>query len=349
MNMLFTSVSKRARLHNPMKNFELEEQRIEYRLDPLTGESALITPGRAEYVKKYFVEDEEVLRRFFEESRTNCPFCEENLWAKAARFPSDLIEEGVVKLGDVVAFPSLFAHSEYNAVIVLGKQHALRLSEFNRSILSQAISAAKLMLRRICEVDPDVKYAAFVINYLPPAGSSVAHPHAQLLASTIPFNRLQLLISKSRRYFEEQGRCYWHSLIEVEKEKGERYLTRLGSVEWYLPYAPLRQNEIRATIPWKSSINDLNEDDINHFAEGIVRALRFYSSQGVGAFNLCLYSAQREDPRYFWAGLEMASRPGVKPIYLNDIWSLPLLLNSNEVFEAPEVLCRKVRPFFEDR
>lgn len=349
MNMLFTSVAKRARLHNPMKNFELEEQQIEYRLDPLTGESTLITPGRAEYVKKYFVEDEEALRRFFEESRASCPFCEENLWAKAARFPSDLIEEGVVKLGEVVAFPSLFAHSEYNAVIVLGKQHALRLSEFNRSILSQAISAAKVVLRRICEVDPDVKYAAFVINYLPPAGSSVAHPHAQLLASTIPFNRLQLLISKSRRYFEEQGRCYWHSLIEVEKERGERYLTRLGSVEWYLPYAPLRQNEIRATIPWKSSINDLSEDDINHFAEGIVRALRFYSSQGVGAFNLCLYSAQGEDPRYFWAGLEMASRPGVKPIYLNDIWSLPLLLNSNEVFEAPEVLCRKVKPFFEDR
>jgi len=347
--MLFASVARRARLHNPMKNFELEEQQIEYRLDPLTGESTLITPGRAEYVKKYFVEDEEALRRFFEESRAGCPFCEENLWAKAARFPSDFIEEGVVKLGDVVAFPSLFAHSEYNAVIVLGKQHALKLSEFNRSILSQAISAAKVILRRICEVDPDVKYAAFVINYLPPAGSSVAHPHAQLLASTIPFNRLQLLISRSRRYFEEQGRCYWHSLIEVEKEKGERYLTRLGSVEWYLPYAPLRQNEIRATIPWKSSIIDLSEDDINHFAEGIVRVLRFYSSQGVGAFNLCLYSAQGEDPRYFWVGLEMASRPGVKPIYLNDIWSLPLLLNSNEVFEAPEALCRRVKPFFEDR
>jgi galactose-1-phosphate uridylyltransferase len=205
------------------------------------------------------------------------------------------------------------------------------------------------MLRRISEVDPDVKYAAFVINYLPPAGSSVAHPHAQLLASTIPFNRLQLLISKSRRYFEEQGRCYWHSLMEVEKERGERYLTRLGSVEWYLPYAPLRQNEIRATIPWKSSINDLSEDDIEHFAEGVVRALRFYSSQGVGAFNLCLYSAKGEDPRYFWAGLEMASRPGLKPIYLNDIWSLPLLLNSSEVFETPEALCRRVKPFFEDR
>jgi galactose-1-phosphate uridylyltransferase len=345
--MLFISVARRARLHNPMKNFELEEQQIEYRIDPLTGETTLITPGRAEYVKKYFVEDEEALQRFFEESRAGCPFCEENLWSNAARFPSHLIEEGVVKLGEVAAFPSLFAHAEYNAVIVLGKQHALRLSGFNRSILSQAISAAKVILRRISEVDPAAKYAAFVINYLPTAGSSVAHPHAQLLASTIPFNRLQLLISKSRRYFEENGRCYWHSLIEVEKERGERYLTRLGSVEWYLPYAPLRQNEIRATIPWKSSINDLSEDDINYLAEGIVRALRFYSSQGVGAFNLCLYSAQGEDPRYFWAGLEMASRPGLRPIYLNDIWSLPLLLNSNEVFEAPEALCRRAKPFFE--
>jgi len=347
--MLFTSVARRARLHNPMKNFELEEQLIEYRLDPLTGESTLITPGRAEYVKKFFVEDEELLQRFFEESRAGCPFCEENLWSKAARFPSDLIEGGVVKLGDVVAFPSLFAHAEYNAVIVLGKQHTLRLSEFNSVILSRAVSAAKLMLSRISEVDRDVKYAAFVINYLPPAGSSVAHPHAQLLASTIPFNRLQLLLSKSRRYFEEQGRCYWHSLIEAEKRKGERYLARLGSVEWYLPYAPLRQNEIRATIPWKSSINDLGEEDIQHLAEGIVRALKFYSSQGFGAFNLCLYSAQGEDPRYFWAGLEMASRPGLKPIYLNDIWSLPLLLNSSEVFEAPEALHMKVKPFFEER
>lgn len=346
--MIFTSAAKKARLHNPLKNFELEEQQIEYRLDPLTGESTLITPGRADYVKKFFVEDEEMLRRFFDESRVGCPFCEENLLAKAARFPSDLIEEGLVKLGDIMAFPSLFAHAEYNAVVVLGKQHALRLSEFSHSILSQAVSAAKMVLRRTSEVDPDVKYAAFVINYLPPAGSSVAHPHAQLLASTIPFNRLQLLILKSRTYFEKQGRCYWDSLIQVEKEKGERYLTKVGSVEWYLPYAPLRQNEIRATIPWKSSINDLSEDEINHLAEGIERALKFYSSQGVGAFNLCLYSAQGEDTKYFWAGLEMASRPGLKSIYLNDVWSLPLLLNSSEVFEAPEALCRKIKPFFED-
>jgi len=315
----------------------------------LTGESTLITPGRAEYVKKFFVEDEEVLKRFFEDSKVGCPFCEENLWSKAARFPSDLIEEGLVNLGDVVAFPSLFAHAEYNAVIVLGKQHAIRLSEFNRSILSKALSAAKIMLDKIAKVDADVKYATFVINFLPTAGSSVAHPHAQLLASSIPFNRLQLLISKSRRYFEEQGRCFWQSLIEVEKEKGERYLARLGSVEWYVPYAPLRQNEIRATIREKSSINDLSEEDLYHIAEGIERALKFYSSQGVGAFNLCLYSAQGEAPAYFWAGLEMASRPGVKSIYLNDIWSLPLLLNSSEVFEAPEALCRKVRPYFEDR
>jgi len=71
--MLFTSVVRRARLHNPMKNFELEEQQIEYRIDPLTGENTLITPGRAEYMRKYFVEGEEALRRFFEESGAGCP------------------------------------------------------------------------------------------------------------------------------------------------------------------------------------------------------------------------------------------------------------------------------------
>ncbi|MFN3621289.1 MAG: hypothetical protein ACK4TI_00165, partial [Nitrososphaerales archaeon] len=296
--MRFASVVKKARLHNPLKNLALEEQSIEYRFDPLTEESTLITPGRAEYVKKFFLEDDNVLERFFEESKVGCPFCEENLGAKAARFPADVVEEGLLKLGDVAAFPSLFAHAEYNAVIVLGKKHDLRLGEFNSSLLSQAILAARIMLQKISKVNVEAKYAAFVINYLPTAGSSVAHPHAQLLASTIPFNRLQILISRSRRYFEEQGKCFWQTLIKNEKDGGERYLTKLGSVEWYLPYAPLRQNEVRATRPWKSSINDLSEEDIHCIAEGLERVLKFYSSEGIGAFNACLYSAQGEDPNY---------------------------------------------------
>lgn len=347
-SMKFTAFMKKARLHNPLKGLELEEQSIEYRVDPLTEESTLIAPGRAEYVKHLLAEDEEALRRFFEESRLGCPFCEENLGAKAARFPADVVEEGLLKLGDVVAFPSLFAHAEYNAVIVLGRKHDLRLNEFTSALLGQAIEAAKIILQRISKVDADVKYSAFVINYLPTAGSSIAHPHSQLLASTVPFNRLQLLISKSRIYFERHGKCFWQALLDFEKARGERYLTKLGSVEWYLPYAPLRQNEVRAVVPWKSSINELGEEDIRCIAQGMERALKFYSSQGVGAFNACLYSAQGEDRRYFWCGLEMASRPGLKPIYLNDIWSLPLLLNSNEVFESPETLCGKIRPYFLD-
>ncbi|MEM3510253.1 MAG: hypothetical protein QXE57_03045, partial [Nitrososphaerales archaeon] len=333
---------------NPLKNFELEEQHIEYRFDPLTEESTLITPGRAEYVKKFFLGDDNTLNRFFEESKVGCPFCEENLEARAARFPADVVEEGLLRLGDVAAFPSLFAHAEYNAVIVLGKKHDLKLGEFNSSILSQAISAAKIMLQKISKVNPDVKYSAFVINYLPTAGSSVAHPHAQLLASTTPFNRLKLLISSSRRYFEEQGKCFWQTLTEIEKNLGERYLAKLGSVEWYLPYAPLRQNEVRATIPWKSSISDLSEEETQYIAKGLENTLKFYSSEGIGAFNACLYSAQ-EDSNHFWCGLEIASRPGLKPLYLNDVWSLPFMLNSSEVFEAPEALCKRIKPYFTDR
>ncbi|MEM3387783.1 MAG: hypothetical protein QXN08_08980, partial [Nitrososphaerales archaeon] len=171
---------------------------------------------------------------------------------------------------------------------------------------------------------------------------------AQLLASTTPFNRLKLLISSSRRYFEEQGKCFWQTLTEIEKNLGERYLAKLGSVEWYLPYAPLRQNEVRATVSWKSSISDLSEEDTQHIAKGLENTLKFYSSEGIGAFNACLYSAQ-EDSNHFWCGLEIASRPGLKPLYLNDVWSLPFMLNSSEVFEAPEALCKRIKPYFTDR
>ncbi len=337
---------KKARLHSPLKNFALEEQIIEYRIDPLTGESTLIAPGRAEYVQKMFAEDDSAVNRYYEKTAKECPFCPENLEGRAARFPKEVLEEGILHLGEIAAFPSLFAHSEYNAVIVLGSSHKRRLNEFTSSLLAQAIMAAQRLLRRMATIEPSIQYSALILNYLPPAGSSIAHPHAQLLASSIPFNRLRILISESRRLFEEEGICYWQTLIEEEKRRGERYLARLGSVEWYLPFAPLRQNEVRALFPWKSSLNELDREDIEGAVEGLTSTLRFYSEHGEGSFNLCIYSAQADASKYFWAGVEVASRPGLRPLYLNDTWGLPLLMHSSEIFEAPEALCKRMKPYF---
>jgi hypothetical protein len=52
-------------------------------------------------------------------------------------------------------------------------------------------------LRRLSEVKPLIRFPAFVFNYLPPAGSSIFHPHMQVLVRDRPFYLVKLLLEKA--------------------------------------------------------------------------------------------------------------------------------------------------------
>lgn len=323
------------------------KQVVEYRRDPLTGALSTVLPGRLGYVKRFFESDEGFLKDYAERSRVECPFCPTRLMGKVPRFPSNLFAEGVIRVGETVTFPSLFAHAEYNAVTVLSSSHLLRPSEFKAQTLFEALKASSTYVRRVRLVDQEVKYAAVVVNYLPPAGSTVVHPHMQTLATSVGFQRVGRMLRFGERYWRRNGRNYWDDLID-EEMTSERYIGRVDGLHVLAPFAPSSLFEVDMALPGRSSFLELEEGDLASIARGVEKVLRYYSENGVWSFNLALYSGPLDRRRRdYTLNLKVSARYGFREGYVSDVWGLRHLLDHGEVFEAPEELAEKLRPRFQ--
>jgi galactose-1-phosphate uridylyltransferase len=159
-----------------------------------------------------------------------------------------------------------------------------------------------------------------------------------------------LQLEKSREYYEQHGSTFWHDLVAAERN-GERYLSAINSVDWLVPFAPLRGiNEAQAIVKEKSNLSELNDADWQGLADGITRVLTFYHSQGYVSFNIILLSGPLDEHLdYFDVNLRIVSRPGIQQFCFTDAWALPYLLWDGEAVETPERLAEKMKPFFENQ
>ncbi|MBO3803243.1 MAG: hypothetical protein JTT11_05130 [Candidatus Brockarchaeota archaeon] len=331
---------------NPLKGFKEDVVTFEYRKDPLTGRNTTVVKGMLEYVSKFLSTDEKLLGSLAEKTRVGCPFCPESVMAKTPMFTEDFSKEGRIRVGNAVVVPNLLGHAERSAVVVMAKEHSLRLDEFEPSAILDGLKGGLAYVRRLSETDPSVSFPVFAFNYLPPAGSSIFHPHMQVLARDRPFYLARLFLEKSEEYREVNGSNYWHDLVEVEKP-GERHLFEKDGVEWLVPFAPLRGlNEVQAVVVGRSNFLELGDGEWLGIAEGISSILRFYHEQGYVSFNAVLLSGPvGAHLDYFCVNLRMVSRPGIQPTCFTDAWALPYLLWDGEALEEPEVLAGKIRAF----
>jgi len=329
---------ERAELLSPLRGFEREAQAIEYRRDPLTGHITMLVRGRSRYIMKYFRSDEERVRELAETTKANCPFCPGAVEEKTPKFPPEVLPEGRLKVGECWAVPALFAHSGFNAIIVLGREHYRPLRELDGRLLADGLRAAVEILRLASRAYTDLRFATIIMNYLPTSGASLVHPHMQALATKRPFNELRELLSRSLDYCLATGRNFWADLVEREAEEGSRLVGRLGRTWWLVPFAPKRRYEVWCLVESASSLLELSPNDIGHVAEGLARVLAFYDELGISAFNMAFFSGPLgEDTKaYFWLQMRVCARFGLREPYLSDFWALPALLSQDEVFEAPE-------------
>jgi UDPglucose--hexose-1-phosphate uridylyltransferase len=347
MLIQFESVTREARLLSPLKNFEPAIQTIEHRKDPLTGRSVIVLKERMNYVQRFIESDESSIGDLADSTQKDCPFCPDSVMSKAPKFVPEISSEGRIQVGEAVCFPSLFAHEDYNAIVVPTHSHRMPLNQWNAILFVDAFKACIQYLERVHSFAPSVKYGAILMNFYPPAGSTLAHPHLQALASDLPLQVSTQLLEASRSYVERNGSTYWRDLLETEEHGRERYLARIGGVHWVAPFAPFGTNEAQAIVPSVSSLERLTDEDLNGLAEGIVRTLRFYHDIGVRSFNMAIYSGpmgERND--YFSVGLRIVSRYGYKPKFVSDVWALQYLLGEQEVYESPEETCTKLRKYF---
>lgn len=344
----FESVTREARLLSPLKNFEPDSQAIEHRRDPLTGRSVIVLKGRIDYVKRYLESDESAIGDLANSTKADCPFCPDSVQERAPKFIPEISPEGRIRIGEAVCFPSLFAHEDYNAVVVPTSSHKVSLSQMRPAIFVDALKACVEYFRRLHAWRPEVKNNAIAMNFYPPAGSTIAHPHVQALASDLPLQATHELLEASASYFHNHGSSYWAELVKEEERLGERYLGKLGKVRWLTPFAPMGLNESQAIVPKASDLSSLSDEDLSGLAEGVAKVLGYYYGIGVRTFNMAVYSGPfGEALEYFDLSLRIVSRYGYRPRFVSDVWALQYLLGEQEVYEAPEETCSKLSKYFE--
>jgi galactose-1-phosphate uridylyltransferase len=347
MPIRFELFKREARILSPLRNFDLTTQTLEHRKDPLTGRTVIVIKGRMDYVRKFVETDDNFLEDLAASTQPDCPFCPSSVTSRAPMFPPEIASEGRIQVGDAICFPSLFAHEDFNAIVVPTREHQLRLNEFSPEMLVNGFEACLDYFARVRGFRPEAKHASIAMNFLPPAGSTISHIHMQALASEWPFHSVAELIGASRAYRDRHDSSYWADLLEEERRLGERYLASNGNVHWLTSFAPLGLNEAQAIVSGKSSLDQLTSADLDGLADGMIRVLRFYHNSGIRSFNAAFYSGPLGEPaEYFDLGLRIVPRYGYKPRFVSDVWAMQFLLGEREVYESPEETCGKLRKYF---
>ena len=173
------------------------------------------------------------------------------------------------------------------------------------------------------KVNRQLRFITIFKNYGWAAGTSLAHPHSQLVATPIIAPYYHRKFDVAHEYYSDLGRCLYCDLLAEELEKGERIIAETKQFAVFHPYASRVPYE--TWIVPKEHYSSFGLFPATHLAELAMvlkgSLLCLYQELDDPAFNLMVDStttADEEDPYYHWhirivprittiAGFEMGS------------------------------------------
>jgi UDPglucose--hexose-1-phosphate uridylyltransferase len=183
-----------------------------------------------------------------------CPFCPGN----EAQTPPETYRIGDERTWHVRAVPNKFAalSSEgelarrtdglkrtisgvgRHEVIIETPVHNRQMAQFTAAELERAVQA---YVRRYEAVtaDPRIAHATLFRNHGERAGTSLEHPHAQIVGTPIIPPQVRERMETALRFFDENGRCIFCNLLEEELTEGRRLVAENERFVAFLPFAAL--------------------------------------------------------------------------------------------------------------
>lgn len=346
--IIFETTSSVFSIKNPYNNFTEESHEVEIRKDPLLGDTSVYNPFLKDKAKFFFGNnDPDLIKRLIETSAETCIFCPDKVEAVTPRYPSDLLLEGRLRIGEALLFPNLFSIAKYHPVIALSKAHFLKLSEFSPELIVNGLAATSQFLTSVYQHDPSAVYAVVNANYLFPAGASLVHPHLQMLISPVAYSYHERLLGACGSYYQKNSSSYHNDLIEEEKKTGSRYITQTGRWHWMTAFSPTGSNEVIAIHEGESDFALISETDLLDLSRGISKVLSFYEKLGYLSFNYSIFSLKKSHPgEGSRCLLKIINRQNLYPNYRNDDYFLQKLLQSELIITLPEELAQGLRDFW---
>lgn len=308
---------------------KVEESVVEIRYDPLTLQTSRIVKKKIPLPSDDFEEE-------IASTKSWCPFCNERVEEVVARDP-EIMRGEIWKRGECVAFSNILPYSKYSLVLRISDEHYLKLSQFKESHFFDAFKLIQEYLRRL----PHQKfYISIGMNYLKSAGSSIMHPHIQLIVtenSTDFFARLEW---SAFEFMELNNKDFWSAIVEKEKEN-ERYIGRTKKTDWLAAYAPKGFLHF-VGIPEEFEFAEMSDEQLLGFSEGIVKILKFYESKGFNAFNFTFFCGDKLG-RHFRTNFHIVARTPFSKYYWCDVFFSKLFHDESVTFFTPEEYARELK------
>ena len=289
--MKFESVKKETIMLNPQDNMAERSIPSEIRIDPLTGRTARI----CHFMKLQWEKPD--FEALVKGTESWCPFCADNVLKVTPCFPKTLIPEGRLQKDDMVIFPNIAPYDSIGAVATFGARHYIPMLEFTPERIASAFGFAQEFFRRVDQSGhPESVYHIVNWNYMPPAGSSLIHPHLQVFSSSSAPNLMRQELEASKGYLEKHGSNFWDDLVAAEKQGGKRYLGKIGRTHWMTAFAPMGvAGDVLAVLEDARCTLDLEEQDFKDIASGIAKVIAEYDKMGIYSFNMNFFTGAAGD------------------------------------------------------
>lgn len=317
------------------------------RYDPTTNDWVIFAPSRAQRPHQETAEATSAPIEF-----NHCPFCPGNesrtppeihavrrrpvanapgweLRVIPNKFPALRIEDDETSFTETQSFFRYRGGCGAHEVIIESPEHKCILAD-------QPVSQIELILKtlqlRHNDLLRDHRMQSIIIfkNHGEGAGTSLQHPHFQLIATSVVPHVMRVKMGIAADYFDMTGRCLYAVMLKEELAAQKRILAASEKYVALLPYASHVPFEIWILpTDLRSSFGTVPADDLRPLAEMLKDVLsRLAVNLDNPDFNLTIDSVPRgdEDQSYFlWhirilprlttpAGFEMGSGMSINTV-----------------------------------
>jgi len=287
---------------------------LEIRQNIATREWVIISTERAMRPEE-FVQEHTGKQEYLPAFVPHCPFCpgNEELELERLRIPVDgdwslrvvqnrypaLREEGQhVRYVDGVHFA--ISGVGYHEVIVESRLHNTCPALESVVDIERTLSAFRLRSLVIRE-DPRIEQIIYFKNHGPAAGTSLSHPHAQLLALPMVPHNIRSRVEESRRYFDDNGVCVICRMREQEERDRTRIVIESAHFSAFIPYAAFSPFHLWI-VPrqHRASFLDASPEELHDLAQIMREVLRkIYFGLNDPDYNYIIRSAPEHE---HWLG-----------------------------------------------
>jgi len=181
-------------------------------------------------------------------------------------------------------------------VIIESPVHNAHPATMEVAELSRVLMAAGRRFNALQE-DRRLSYIAFFRNHGRPAGSSLTHPHTQIIATPVAPTNVRQEIEEARRHYDDRMHCVYCETMEQESAAGERVVFETDEYFVFEPYASRWPFETWIVPKQHAPVFTAGDAaDVEPLAVALRAALNaLYRGLADPAYNLVLHEAPLRD------------------------------------------------------